>query len=243
MATLEIKNLTKHFDGVIALDDVSLTFEKGTITALIGPNGSGKTTLTHVLTGIHALDRGTVLLNDGVLRTIHRERVRDHGIARTFQDVRLFGQMSVLDNVLIALSKQGVASSLFEHTRPRLRKRAVDLLTRVGLSGKQTSKVETLSYGQRKLLEIARVEALEPAVIFFDEPFAGLFPEMIETIVAIMEEFRKRGATQVLIEHNIDLIKRLSDRVVVLDAGRVLAIGSADEVLSTPAVIEAYLGK
>lgn len=242
MATLEIKNLTKHFDGVTALDDVSLEFEKGTITALIGPNGSGKTTLTHVLTGIHSWDHGTVLLNDGVLRAIHRESVRSHSIARTFQDVRLFGQMSVLDNVLIALGKRGVASSLFEHSRPALRKRAVDLLTRVGLLDKQAADAETLSYGQRKLLEIARVEALDPAVIFFDEPFAGLFPEMIETIVTVMQEFRKRGATQVLIEHNIDLIKRLSDRVVVLDAGRVLAIGGADEALHNPAVIEAYLG-
>lgn len=242
MVTLEIKNLTKHFDGVTALDDVSLSFEKGTITALIGPNGSGKTTLTHVLTGIHASDRGTVFLNGGVLRTIHRERVRDHGIARTFQDVRLFGQMSVLDNVLIVLSKRGVASSLFEHTRPAMRKRAVDILTRVGLLDKQLSHAETLSYGQRKLLEIARVEALDPAVIFFDEPFAGLFPEMVETIVDVMQEFRERGATQVLIEHTIDLIKRISDRVVVLDAGRVLATGSADEVLNNHAVIEAYLG-
>lgn len=243
MSHLEIQHLSKHFDGVTALDDVSFSFEKGTITAIIGPNGSGKTTLTNVLTGIHAIDAGTVILDGDTLRTINREHVRDYGIARTFQDVRLFGQMSVLDNVLIAMSTRGVVSSLFEYIRPAMQQRAGDLLSRVGLGDKQSSPVETLSYGQRKLLEIARVEALEPTVIFFDEPFAGLFPEMIETIVAVMQEFRERGATQILIEHNIDLIRRMSDRVVVLDAGMILASGSADEVLNNPVVIEAYLGK
>ena len=244
MPILQTKHLYKHFDGVKAVDRLSLSFEKGKITGVIGPNGSGKSTLINLLTGFVPFDSGEVV----IAHSLHFTQVKSHqvaglGITRSFQDVRLFEQMPVLDNVLVVLTERNVFGALFEkHGKLHLAK-AEEVLNRVGLWEKRHALAKNLSYGQRKLLEIARVLAMNPDIIFFDEPFAGLFPEMLKVVVSVMKELRAQGKTQILVEHNMELIRELSDHVVVLDSGELLAEGKPAEVLAKKEVIEAYLGE
>lgn len=250
MPILSTHNLTKHFDGVYAVNKLSLSFESGKITSIVGPNGSGKSTLINALTGLQEIDGGEVLVA-GVerLTRIRAYEVPLFGMTRTFQDVRLFEQMPVLDNILVVLTERSIWQALFEkHTAFHLEK-AEEVLKKVGLWEKRAELAKNLSYGQRKLLEIARVLAIvhsgvgDIEIIFFDEPFAGLFPEMVKTVVAVLKELRTQGKTVVLIEHNMDLIRELSDYLYVLDAGQLLAEGKPAEVLTRKDVIEAYLGE
>ena len=244
MSILQTKHLYKHFDGVKAVDRLSLSFEKGKITSVIGPNGSGKSTLINLLTGFIPFDGGEVVVNGSTRLTILRPyEGKELGITRTFQDVRLFEQMPVLDNVLVVLTERGVFGALFEkHGKLHLAK-AEEVLNRVGLWEKRHALAKNLSYGQRKLLEIARVLAMNPDIIFFDEPFAGLFPEMLKVVVSVMKELRVQEKTQILVEHNMELIRELSDHLIVLDSGELLAEGKPNEVLAKREVIEAYLGE
>lgn len=243
MVHLAVENITKHFDGVYALQGVSFVIEKGTITSIIGPNGSGKTTFTNIASGMYPWDEGVVALDGRRFSVFISHQVLRLGITRTFQDVRLFPQMTVNDNLLVVVTHRSLVRSLITRESKTNREHVHALLEKVGLLEKQFSRVETLSYGQRKLLEIARVLAIDPLLIFFDEPFAGLFPAMVSRVVSIMKDLRLRGVTQVLIEHNMELIQQLSDRVIVLDGGSVLAQGAPKEVLSQRDVIEAYLGE
>ena len=244
MSILQTHRLYKHFDGVKAVDHLSLSFEKGKITSVIGPNGSGKSTLINLLTGFIPFDSGEIIVCGSTRLTVLQPyESKELGITRTFQDVRLFEQMPVLDNILVVLTERGIFGALFEkHGKLHLAK-AEEVLTRVGLWEKRHSLARNLSYGQRKLLEIARVLAMNPDVIFFDEPFAGLFPEMLKLVVSVMKELRTEGKTQILVEHNMELIRELSDHVIVLDAGGLLAEGVPSEVLGKREVIEAYLGE
>ena len=244
MSILQTKQLYKHFDGVTAVDHLSLSFEKGKITSVIGPNGSGKSTLINLLTGFIPFDSGEVVIaGKEHLQKIAPYEGKELGLTRTFQDVRLFEQMPVLDNILVVLTERGVFGALFErHGKLHLAK-AEEVLKRVGLWEKRHQLAKNLSYGQRKLLEIARVLAMNPDVIFFDEPFAGLFPEMLKVVVGVMQELKQQGKTQILVEHNMELIRELSDHLVVLDAGGLLAEGEPSKVLSKKEVIEAYLGE
>ncbi len=250
MALLATKNLVKHFDGVYAVNKLSISFEPGKITGIIGPNGSGKSTLINVLTGLLPSDRGEIV----VAGATHLTRIRTHevpfyGMTRTFQDARLFEQLPVLDNILVVLTDRGVWSALFErHTSFHIEK-AEEVLKKVGLWEKRNALAKNLSYGQRKLLEIARALAIMHSgagdinIIFFDEPFAGLFPEMIKIVMTVIKELRDQGKTVVLVEHNMDLIRELSDYLYVLDSGMLLAAGKPEEVLKRKEVIEAYLGE
>lgn len=250
MPLLATKNLSKRFDGVHAVNNLSISFEAGKITSIVGPNGSGKSTLINTLTGIHAIDGGEMI----VLGTTRLSRVRPHeipfyGMTRTFQDVRLFEQMLVLDNILVVLTERSIWKSLFErHSKFHLEK-AEEVLKKVGLWEKRNELAKNLSYGQRKLLEIARVLAMTNSgagdidAIFFDEPFAGLFPEMIKVVVSVLKELRTQGKAVILVEHNMDLIRELSDHLYVLDAGQLLAEGKPGEVLERKDVVEAYLGE
>ncbi|MDO8594010.1 MAG: ABC transporter ATP-binding protein [bacterium] len=244
MPILQTKQLYKHFDGVKAVDHLSLSFEKGKITSVIGPNGSGKSTLINLLTGFIPFDSGEVVIaGKETLKVIQPYETKELGITRTFQDVRLFEQMPVLDNVLVVLTERSVFGALFEkHGKLHLAK-AEEVLTRVGLWDKRNALAKNLSYGQRKLLEIARVLAMNPDIIFFDEPFAGLFPEMLKVVVSVMKELRQQEKTQILVEHNMELIRELSDHLIVLDSGELLAEGKPQDVLSRREVIEAYLGE
>lgn len=250
MPILQTKNLIKKFDGVRAVDDLSIAIEAGKITSIIGPNGSGKSTLVNMLTGMMPIDGGMVIMSDEKLKTIEMARAPFYGVTRTFQDVRLFEQMTALDNVLVVITKRGVFASLFEQQRKEHLELAGRVLKKVGLYEKRNALAQNLSYGQRKLLEIARVLALSQAegfatinIILLDEPFAGLFKEMIKTVVSIVRELRDEGRAVVLIEHNMDLIRQLSDHLFVLDSGQLLAEGVPDQVLAKKEVIEAYLGE
>ncbi len=244
MSILQTKNLVKSFGGVHATDHVSVTFDPGKITALIGPNGSGKSTLINELTGLVAMDGGEIILSESVhLTKIAPHDIALYGITRTFQNVRLIEQLSVLDNILLVLTERGVFASLFEnHTKFHL-DQAEDVLKKVNLWEKRNELVENLSYGQRKLLEIARALSMRAQIYFFDEPFAGLFPEMVKTVSGVLEDLRSSGVAVVLVEHNMDLIRELADFCYVLDAGKVIAEGTPQQVLAEPHVIEAYLGK
>ena len=243
MPLLRIDDLKKQFDGIKAVDGLSISFEPKKITGLIGPNGSGKSTLVDLLTGMTVIDSGTVVVGETTtFFAIRPQEAMLNGITRTFQDVRVFEQMSVVDNVLVVLTDKHVCGSLFrKHTPPHLGK-AIDVLTKVGLWEKRNDLAATLSYGQRKLLEIARALATDVSIYFFDEPFAGLFPEMIRVVSSVLKDLRDAGKTVVLVEHNMELIRELSDFCIVMDSGKLLAEGQPSDVLSRKEVIDAYLG-
>ncbi len=243
MHILETKNLTKRFDGVAAVDGLSVSFERGRITGVIGPNGSGKTTLVNMLSGILPTNGGVIAVGGVGLKKIDSSEVASYGITRTFQEVRLFNQMSVLDNLLVVLTERNVFGALFEKHGAYHLKRSEELLKKVNLWEKRNEQAGNLSYGQRKLLEIARALAMNAGVYLLDEPFAGLFPEMVKIIVSILKELRTEGKTVVLIEHNMDLIRELSDRVIVMDEGKLLVEGEPKTVLEKKEVVEAYLGE
>lgn len=250
MPILETKKITKHFDGVFAVDGLSVSFEEGKITGLIGPNGSGKSTLINLLTGTIPFDRGLVVFSSSEeVKKLLAYEVSDYGITRTFQDVRLFEQMPVIDNILVVLTKRNVASSLFEKHKKFHLDRAEEVLKKVNLWEKRDELAVNLSYGQRKLLEIGRTLAMSEGfgknsnIFFLDEPFAGLFPEMRKIVIGVIEHLKQQGKTVVLVEHNIDIIRELCDHVIVLDNGKLLAEGTPDEVLAKKEVMDAYLGE
>jgi ABC-type branched-subunit amino acid transport system ATPase component len=243
MNILKTQNLSKHFDGVAAVDDLSISIEAGKVTSVIGPNGSGKTTLVNVLSGMLPATHGAVVVDGVRPKKLAASDVRTYGITRTFQEVRLWNQMPVLDNILVALTERGVYGALFERHNALHLARAEELLKKVGLWEKRHELAVNLSYGQRKLLEIARALATGASIYLFDEPFAGLFPEMVKIIVEIVKELRAEGKTVILIEHNMDLIRELSDHVIVMDGGKLLAQGRPEAVLAERKVVEAYLGE
>ncbi len=239
---LETDEISKHFGAVKAVDRLSISVPREGMTSIVGPNGSGKSTLVNLLTGTLPLDGGMVIIDGVGLKIVKAHETPDHGITRTFQDVRLFDQMSVWDNLMVALTNRRLFPALKERAKPAYRQRAREILQSVGMWEKQRSLAIDLSYGQRKLLEIGRVMALDVNIYLFDEPFAGLFPQMLERVKAIMKDIRDRGHTIIFISHNMDIVRELSDRIFVLDSGTLLAHGDVDEVLGRPDVIEAYLG-
>jgi len=254
MNILETRKIAKHFDGVCAVDSLSIGFEKGKITGLIGPNGSGKSTLINLLTGVIQIGGGVFVVgNSKEIKRLLPHEIADYGITRTFQDVRLFEQMPVLDNILVVLTKRNVFSSLFDGYKNLHKKfhlsRAEEVLTKVGLWEKRNELAKNLSYGQRKLLEIGRVLAMQSGfgddsdIFFFDEPFAGLFPEMRKIVISVIQDLKQKGKTVILVEHNMDIIRELCDHIIVLDSGKLLAQGLPNEVLSRREVMDAYLGE
>jgi ABC-type branched-subunit amino acid transport system ATPase component len=244
MPILNIKNFQKHFNGTQAVRNVSIDIEKGKITGLIGPNGSGKSTLINLVTGLIPKDKGMLIISDDVkVEKILPFDMQTYKITRTFQNVRVFEQMSVLDNILVVLTKRNVWSALFERKKKLYEDRARDVVRHIGLEEKMDELAINLSYGQRKLLEIGRAIAMDADVILFDEPYAGLFPEMIKQVSDIVKNLRDEGKAVVLVEHNMEIIRNLSDVVVVMDAGEILTYGEPEKVLGCRDVIEAYLGE
>lgn len=243
MNAIAVKHVVKRFEGVCALDGLSLEIAHGMVVGIVGPNGSGKSTLINVLSGMLRPDDGVLYIGGDVLRRVKPHQVRAYGITRTFQETRLFEHMTVLDNVLAVMTRRSVFASLFLRQEASSFADARLVLEMVGLWEKRDDLASMLSYGQRRLLEIARVLAMRDMQVYlFDEPFAGLFPSMVKAVVGVIQGLRQQGKSVVLIEHNMDLIHQLSDTVIVMDEGKLLAQGVSGEVLTRQEVIEVYLG-
>ncbi len=239
---LETSEISKFFGAVRAVDELSISIPRDGMTSIVGPNGSGKSTLVNLLSGTLPLDGGMVIIDDVGLRVVRAYDTPTHGLTRTFQEVRLFDQMSVWNNIMVVLTERRLIPALFEREKSSQRQKAETILRNVGMWERRDALAINLSYGQRKLLEIGRAMALDVNIYLFDEPFAGLFPQMLERVKAIMKEMRDQGHTIVFISHNMDIVRELSDHIFVLDSGTLLAEGEVEDVLNRPEVIEAYLG-
>ena len=239
---LQTREISKRFGAVYAVDGLTIDVPRHGMTSIVGPNGSGKTTLMNVLSGVLPLDGGVVLIDGADLKVLHAYETPDHGITRTFQEVRLFDQISVWDNIMVVLTKRGMFAALFERVQPNYRRRARQILEDVGMWEKREALASDLSYGQRKLLEIGRAMAMNVRTYLFDEPFAGLFPQMLQRVKELMKTMRDEGHAIIFVSHNMEIVRELSDYIIVMDSGTLLAEGEVDDVLSRPEVIEAYLG-
>ncbi len=239
---LETREITKSFGAVKAIDQLTISILREWITCIVGPNGSGKSTLINLLSGLLPLDGGIVVVDNVGLRVVRAHDSPDHGITRTFQEVRLFDQISVWDNIMVVLTERRVFPALLERTKPNHKFKAERILKSVGMWEKRDAMAQDLSYGQRKLLEIGRAMAMDVQIYLFDEPFAGLFPRMLEQVKSILKEMREQERSIVFVSHNMDIVRELSDHLFVLDSGALLAAGEVEEVLGRSAVIDAYLG-
>ena len=239
---LETEKISKLFGAVKAVDELSISIPRGIMTSIVGPNGSGKSTLVNLLSGTLPLDGGIVIIDGVGLRVVRAYDTPGHGITRTFQEVRLFDQVSVWDNIMVVLTERRLLPALLQRTNAERRANVQRVLESVGMWEKRNSLAMDLSYGQRKLLEIGRAIAMDADTYLFDEPFAGLFPQMIEQVKGIVRELQQQGRTIIFISHNMDIVRELPEHLIVLESGTLLGEGEVDEVLARPEVIEAYLG-
>ncbi len=247
---VEIKNLTKQFGGLIAVNDVSINIRPNTIHALIGPNGAGKTTLMNVISGIYKPTKGEIHFRKTKIDDLSQSMIARKGIGRTFQTTQLFAEMSVCENVMTAFYpdiRYGLAQSFLQTTSMRkverkIREQAKELLNFVGYKGKSEELAKNLPFGHQRLVEIARALALNPYLLLMDEPAAGLTGKEIQELDNIVNNIRNFGLTIFLIEHHVNLVMGISDTVTVLDYGRKISEGNPDLVRRDPAVIKAYLG-
>ncbi len=239
---LETVEISRYFGAVAAVDGLSISIPRQGVTSIVGPNGSGKSTLINLLSGTLPLNGGMVKIDGHGLTTIHAYETPGHSITRTFQEVRLFDQVSVLDNILVVLTTRKLWPSLFERTSREYRNKAQEILEKVGMWDKRSSLAMDLSYGQRKLLEIGRAMALNVNIYLLDEPFAGLFPQMLERVKDILKGMRDEGRTIIFVSHNMDIVREMADHLIVMDGGKLLLAGEVEEVLNQPEVISAYLG-
>lgn len=246
---LQVQDMTKSFDGVKALDSLSFEIEKQTITAIIGPNGSGKTTFFNVICKILKPDNGRIFFNGENITYFDTHKISRIGIGRTFQTVRVFPQISVMENMLLALQpvrKEGLLYGLnpfIKHSDKELEEKAYKLLLMAELKDKSNEFAGNLSHGQRRLLEIMRAVALDADLYLFDEPTAGVFPEVRTRILNLFKNLKEQSKTVVFIEHNMETVREGAERVIVLDKGKIIADGKPDEVLDSKKVIEAYFGE
>lgn len=247
---LKIKNISKNFGGIAALTDVSFSVEKGEIFGLIGPNGAGKTTMFNMITNLFPPSSGEITFAGDKITGIKPHLITEKGICRTFQNIRLFPQMTALENVMVgghSRIKSGVFSSVFRtkaqrNEELRLREIAEELLDLVGLTEEMENAAENLAYGQQRRLEIARALASNPQLLLLDEPAAGMNETETDSLFDLIKKVQAKGITVLIIEHDMPLVMRLCDRIMVLNFGKKLAEGTPAEIQNNEEVIEAYLG-
>jgi len=250
MSLLQVDGLTKSFGGLMAVSDVSFQVEKGSIVGLIGPNGAGKTTVFNLITGNYIPDSGSILFDGVQLVGKPTHAIVEAGIARTFQTIRLFHSMSVLENVLAGRHcrmKAGVLAAMLRTRAQRQEEaaaiqRAMHELHFVGLAHEHANLAGNLSYGNQRLLEIARALATEPRLIILDEPAGGMNDQETQDLVRLIHAIQDRGITILLIEHDMSLVMKVCHKLVVLEHGAQIATGTPQEIQANPRVIEAYLG-
>lgn len=251
MALLEVKNLTKNFGGLTAVGDVTMELNSGELVGLIGPNGAGKTTLFNLLTGVYVPSEGTVTLDGTILNNKTPYKIASLGLSRTFQNIRLFKNMSVLDNVLIGMGNKKnphifssfLRSPKFYANEEKLVKKAMELLSIFNLQDDAQTLAKNLPYGQQRRLEIVRALATEPKILFLDEPAAGMNPQETAELTALIRQIKEDfGITIILIEHDMSLVMEVTERIYVLEYGRLIAHGTPNEIKNNKRVIEAYLG-
>lgn len=248
---LKINHISKNFGGISALTDVSFSINEGEIYGLIGPNGAGKTTMFNLITNIFSPSSGEIIFKEDNITGIKPHKITEKGICRTYQNIRLFSQMSALENVMVGghcRSESGVMRSVFRTKYQRseekkLKQNAEELLELVGLIKYRDVLAENLAYGQQRRLEIARALASNPSLLLLDEPAAGMNEKETDSLFDLIKQVQARGITVLIIEHDMPLVMKLCDRITVLNFGKKLAEGTPLEIQNNEAVIEAYLGK
>lgn len=248
---LKLNGITKIFGGLTALEDVSFAVSQGSITGIIGPNGAGKTTLFNIITGLYTQTAGEVYLASKNISFFDTEKLAGQGLVRTFQNIELFGQMTVLENVMVGLhtkSKSGILSCSFKlpgHIREEkhIREKAMEWLRFTGMAELADVTAGSLPFGKGRLLEISRALATEPKMILMDEPAAGLNSRETAELASLIRRIKESGVTVALVEHDMDLVMDVCDAIVVLNLGKKLAQGTPREIQENPAVISAYLGE
>ena len=250
-ALLEVRGVSRRFGGVQALDDVSLDVERGEIVGLIGPNGAGKTTLFNTISGLTAIDAGTITFDGTDVSSLPAHRRAALGIGRSFQNLGLMHDESVATNVLAALHRSAGYAAADVALRPwrlwagerALRRRTDAALQRFGLLAERDTTVSDLSFARARFAELAAVVAEDPALMLLDEPTTGLDPSEVSLLAEVLADIRAAGTTMLIVAHDVGFVMRMCDRVYVLAEGRLLVSGTPDEVQRDPAVVEAYLGK